>query len=390
MLRYLTAGESHGKCLTGVIDGLPHGIVIDLDFINCQLRRRQRGYGRGGRMKIESDQLLINSGVRQGITLGSPLSFSIENKDWDHWRTAMSTEQTPDPLAIRSVSRPRPGHADLSGALKYHTHDIRDILERASARETTVRVAVGAFCRLFLSHFAARIASHVVSIGSERVSDDRRYLSMERILQIDPESPVRCADPEAEKRMMALIDNAKAAGDTLGGCIEVVAGPVPPGLGSHVQWDRKLDGLIAQAMMSIPSVKGVEIGEGISGAEKPGSQIHDEIFFDSTAHQFFRKTNRAGGIEGGISNGGEIRARIYIKPIPTLLKPLKSVDMNSKEALEATIERSDVCVVPAAGVIAEAMLGIVLANAFLDKFGGDSIREITSNYRSYLDRLNTF
>jgi chorismate synthase len=213
---------------------------------------------------------------------------------------------------------------------------------------------------------------------------------MERILQIDPESPVRCADPEAEKRMMALIDNAKAAGDTLGGCIEVVAGPVPPGLGSHVQWDRKLDGLIAQAMMSIPSVKGVEIGEGISGAEKPGSQIHDEIFFDSTAHQFFRKTNRAGGIEGGISNGGEIRARIYIKPIPTLLKPLKSVDMNSKEALEATIERSDVCVVPAAGVIAEAMLGIVLANAFLDKFGGDSIREITSNYRSYLDRLNTF
>jgi chorismate synthase len=390
MLRFLTAGESHGKCLTGILEGMPRGLAVDLDFINLQLRRRQLGYGRGGRMKIERDRIEIMSGVRHGRTLGSPIAFNIENKDWDHWREAMSTEAMPDTADSRIVTRPRPGHADLAGALKYQTKDIRDVLERASARETAARVAAGAFCRELLAHFSIQIGSHVIAIGKERVAPRFETLEKGKIFAMNPESSMRCADPAAEKRMIALIDKAQKAGDTLGGCVEVIAGPVPPGLGTHIQWDRKLDGQIAQAMMSIPSVKAVEIGFGIAGAANPGSKVHDEVFFNSRAKSFSRKTNRAGGIEGGISNGEDIRARIYLKPIPTLRKPLASVDIQSKRAFKAAVERSDVCVAPAAGVIAEAMLGLVLAGSFLDKFGADSIRELEWNYSNYIRMLQDY
>jgi len=390
MLRFVTAGESHGKCLTGVLEGLPRGLVVDPEFINLQLHRRQLGYGRGGRMNIERDEIDITSGVRHGLTLGSPVAFIIWNKDWDHWQAAMSVEPAPEGANIRTVTRPRPGHADLAGALKYQTHDARDVLERASARETAARVAAGAFCRLFLAHFGVRIGSHVIGIGSERVAQEFESAAAEKIFELNPESPVRCMDAAAEKRMIAAIDEAKKAGDTLGGCAEAVASPVPPGLGSHTQWDRRLDGQIAQAMMSIPSVKAVEIGTGIAGAANPGSAVHDQVFYDAQSKRFWRKTNRAGGVEGGISNGSDIRVRIYVKPIPTLRKPLASVDIQSKQAFEATVERSDTCVVPAAGVIAEAMLGIVLAHAFLEKFGGDSIAETEANHANYTRLLREY
>jgi chorismate synthase len=390
MIRFLTAGESHGKCLIAVLEGLPGGLSIDIDFVNLQLRRRQLGYGRGGRMQIESDKIQILSGVRQGNTIGSPISFAIQNKDWDHWRIPMSIEPTPGRSDIRSVSRPRPGHADLAGALKLQTYDIRDVLERASARETAARVAAGAFCRLFLAHFGIRIGSHVVAIGRESIAEEFEESSIEKILALDPESPVRCADPDAARRMVSLIDEARAAGNTLGGVVETVASPLVPGLGSHVQWDRKLDGNIAQAMMSIPSVKAVEIGSGIEGARSYGSAVHDPILYDSQTKRFHRKTNRAGGIEGGISNGEDIRVRIYLKPIPTLRKPLGSVDVRSKQPFEAVVERSDTCVAPAAGVIAEAMLSIVLAGAFLEKFGGDSLKEVEGNFANFTRMLDEY
>ena len=390
MLRFLTAGESHGKCLTGILEGLPRGIDIDLDFINLQLYRRQLGYGRGGRMKIEQDAIEITSGIRHGSSLGSPISFTIRNKDWDHWQAAMSVAPVPEGASIRSITRPRPGHADLAGALKYQTHDIRDVLERASARETAARVAIGAFCRLFLARFGMRIGSHVIAIGKERVAQEFEQPTIQQILDLNPESALRCSDSCAEKRMIALIDETKKAGDTLGGSAEVLASPIPPGLGSHIQWDRKLDGQIAQAMMSIPSVKAVEIGAGIACAAKPGSAVHDEVFYDSEAKRFFRKSNRAGGIEGGISNGSDIRVLVHLKPIPTLRKALSSVDVQSKHPFEAVVERSDTCVVPAAGVIAEAMLGIVLANSFLEKFGGDSINEIERNYANFVRLLDEY
>jgi chorismate synthase len=293
MLRFLTAGESHGKCLIGVLEGLPSGLAVDLGFINLQLQRRQLGYGRGGRMKIERDEIEIASGVRQGFSIGSPISFLIQNKDWDHWQAAMSVEPAPEGSDLRTVTRPRPGHADLAGALKFQTHDVRDILERASARETAARVAAGAFCRLFLARFGIRIGCHVLSVGKERVARAFENLQSEKIIELDPESSMHCADPEAEKRMIALIDETTKAGDTLGGCVEVVACCVPPGLGSHIQWDRKIDGQIAQAMMSIPSAKAVEIGSGVDGAGNPGSEVHDEIFYDTAAKRFYRKTNRA-------------------------------------------------------------------------------------------------
>ena len=390
MLRWITAGESHGKCLTGVLEGLPRGLGVDLSFINLQLHRRQLGYGRGGRMKIERDEIEVTSGVRHGLTLGSPISFTIINKEWDHWQDAMSVGPASENASIQAVTRPRPGHADLAGALKFQTYDVRDILERGSARETAARVAVGAFCRLFLSRFGVRIGSHVIAIGKERVAKKFENPGSEKVFELDPESPVRCLDPEAQKRMMSLIDETKKAGDTLGGCVELIAAPVPPGLGSHIQWDRKLDGQIAQAMMSIPSAKAVEIGNGVAAAGHPGSAVHDEIFYDAQAKRFFRKTNRAGGVEGGISNGADIRVRVHAKPIPTLRKPLASVDIRSKEPFEAVVERSDVCVIPAAGVIAEAMLGVVLANAFLEKFGGDSMTEIEGNYANFIRLLRQY
>jgi chorismate synthase len=390
MLRLLTAGESHGKCLTGILEGMPRDLAIDLDFINLQLHRRQLGYGRGGRMKIERDRIEILSGMRHGRTLGSPIAFNILNLDWDHWREAMSIEELAGGADLRTVTRPRPGHADLAGALKYQTKDIRDVLERASARETAARVAAGAFCLQLLGHFNIRVGSHVIAVGKERVAARFETLEKERIFKLNPQSSMRCADPAAAKRMMAIIDRAQKAGDTLGGCVEVIAGPVIPGLGTHIQWDRRLDGQIARAMMSIPSAKAVEIGFGIAGAANPGSKVHDEVFYDARTKRFSRKTNRAGGIEGGISNGEDIRVRIYLKPIPTLRKPLASVDIQSKRAFKAAVERSDVCVAPAAGVIAEAMLGLVISSAFLEKFGGDSLQELEGNYSNYIHMLENY
>jgi chorismate synthase len=390
MFRFFTAGESHGKCLIGVVEGLPRGLAIDPSFINFQLYRRQLGYGRGGRMQIERDQIEITSGVRHGFSLGSPISFLIQNRDWSHWQIPMSVEPAPEGANVRPVTRPRPGHADLAGALKYQTHDARDILERASARETATRVAAGAFCKLFLIHFGIQIGSHVLSIGNERIGESFHNLPSDRIFALSQESPIRCADNEAEKRMMTLIDEAKKRGDSLGGVIETVASGIPPGLGSHIQWDRRLDGLVAQTMMSIPSAKAVEIGLGVDCAGNFGSNVHDEIFYDSESRRFYRNTNRAGGIEGGISNGSDIRVRVHFKPIPTLRKPLQSVDMDSKEAFDAAFERSDTCVIPAAGVVAEAMLAIVLTREFLIKFGGDSIQESKNNYNSFLGLLSEY
>ncbi len=390
MLRFMTAGESHGKSLAGILEGLPGGLAVDKDFINFQLYRRQVGFGRGERMKIEQDRINILSGIRHGKTLGSPISFLIENRDWVRWQLPMSVEPVDEGADIASVIRPRPGHADLAGILKYQTDDVRNILERASARETASRVATGAFCRLLLGHFNIRIGSHVLAVGNEQVADEFQDLRGAEILKIDPESPVRCADQDAATRMMAAIGAAKESGDTLGGILEAVAISVPPGLGSHVQWDRRLDGRIAQAMMSIPSAKGVEIGAAFAGARRSGSSVHDEIFYDTRRSRFYHKTNRAGGVEGGISNGEDIRVRIHLKPIPTLRKPLKSINIDTKQEADAAFERSDTCVVPAAGVVAESMLGYVLADAFLEKFGGDSIREIEGNYGNYTRLIEDF
>ena len=387
MLRFITAGESHGKCLTGVLEGLPAGLAVDKHFIDMQLQRRQIGYGRGGRMKIEKDEIEITAGVRFGRTLGSPICFTIRNLDWQNWESIMSAAPVTEGAEKRSVTRPRPGHVDLAGALKYHTYDARDVLERASARETAARVAGGAFCQLFLRTFGIRIGSHVLAVGSERVAGEYASFDAEGILGIDALSPTRCADPAAEERMKLLIDRAKQTGDTLGGVIEVVACSVPAGLGTHTQWDRRLDGRLAQAMMSIPAAKGVEIGEGVEGASRPGSAVHDEILYDHGEHRFYRNTNRAGGIEAGITNGSDVRVRVHMKPIPTLRKALMSVDLRTKEAFKAQFERSDTCIVPAAAVIAEAMLAIILSEAFLDKFGGDTIEETRNNLSGYLKAL---
>jgi len=390
MLRFMTAGESHGKSTAGILDGLPFGLAVDEEFVNLQLHRRQLGFGRGDRMAIEKDRIQILSGLRHGKTLGSPVSFLIGNRDWVKWQVPMSAEPVPEGSDIKSVTRPRPGHADLAGILKYQTNDARDILERASARETAPRVAAGSFCRILLMHFGIKVASHVIAIGTERVSSELERITGADILNIDPESPVRCADDAAAERMMAAIRASGESGDTLGGVVEAVAVSVPPGLGSHVQWDRRLDGRIAQAMVSIPSAKGVEIGSAVTSAGHSGSAVHDEIFYDARKRRFYHETNRAGGIEGGISNGEDIRVRVHLKPIPTLRKPLRSVEIEDKKASSAAFERSDTCVVPAAGVVAESMLAYVLADAFLEKFGSDSILEIESNYKNYMRLLEGF
>lgn len=390
MFRFVTAGESHGKCLTGVVEGLPSGIIVDSEYVNLELHRRQMGYGRGGRMQIERDQIEFTSGVRHGKTLGSPICFTIQNRDWSHWQVPMSAEPVQPGTNVRPLTRPRPGHADLAGSLKYQTHDARNILERASARETAARVAVGALCKLFIGHFGSKIGSHVIAIGNVRVSKTYEALNADEILSLKADSALRCADPAAEPLMIALIDQAKSAGDTLGGVLEVVASSVPPGLGSHTQWDRKIDGQLAQALMSIPAAKAVEIGSGVASAASCGSDVQDEIFYDAGQQAFYRKTNRAGGTEGGISNGSDIRARVYMKPIPTLRKPLMSVDLISKEPSEAAFERSDICVVPAAAVIAEGMVAIVLARNFLEKFGGDSIEESHASFVKYRQMVTDF
>jgi chorismate synthase len=383
MLRFLTAGESHGRGLVAIVDGVPAGLVLNFDHITQDLKRRQGGYGRGQRMAIESDRAEFLSGVRRGRTTGAPVSFLIPNKDWKNWQRTMHVEADMPAEATGAnrapVVRPRPGHADLSGGLKYEHDDLRDVLERASARETAARVAVGAIARQLLRCVGVEVAAHVTGIGDVVVSPDADVtFAAARAIPID--SPLYCAEPSLEASMIAAIDRARDAGDTLGGSFEVIANGVPVGLGSHVQWDRKLDGRLAQAVMSIPAIKAVGIGLGVEAARRPGSQVHDEIVARDRVNEpglaIARPTNRAGGLEGGVSNGEEIRVTGYMKPIATLMKPLRSVDLTSLEDAPAAIERSDVCAVPAAAVVAEAVVCIVLADALLERFGGDTVRQL--------------
>jgi chorismate synthase len=383
--RFLTAGESHGEALTAVIDGVPAGLPLTLADIDTDLARRQRGYGRGGRMKIERDQVRVVSGVRWGLTLGSPITLQIANRDWENWKATMSVAPPEPGAAQKEVTRPRPGHADLAGAMKYGHHDIRNVLERSSARETTARVAVAGVAKRVLGEFGITILSHVIEIGGVRVPDTLD-LAWDEVRRRAEASEVRCADPETEAAIITAIDQAKAKGDTLGGVFEVVALGCPVGLGSYVQWDRRLDGRLAQAFCSIQAIKGAELGLGFESARRPGSAVHDEILFDAESG-FRRSSNNAGGLEGGVTNGQPVIVRAAMKPLSTLRTPLKSVDLATKEAVEAVVERSDVCAVPAAGIVGEAMMAIVLAQAFLDKFGGDSIDEIRRNYAAYLDSL---
>lgn len=393
MLRYLTAGESHGPQLTAIIEGLPAGLKISEESINCDLARRQCGYGRGGRMKIERDEAQILSGVRWGETIGSPVTLCIINRDWINWQEKMSPNARHRDEKIR-VTRSRPGHADLPGAMKYDHRDVRNILERSSARETAVRVAVGAVAKAFLASFGIEVNGFVSEVGGIRA--ERRSLPLERMKELSAASELFTYDAEAEERMKAFIDGAREAGDTVGGVVEIIASGLPVGLGSHVQWDRKLDARLAMAVMSIQAIKGVEIGLGFDAARRPGSQVHDEIYYDSTRISrgelsgFYRKSNNAGGIEGGITNGEDIVIRAAMKPIPTLYRPLRSVDMQTKEPFEATVERSDVCAVPAAAVVTEAVVALELANAMLEKFGGDSLGEVRRNYEGYLEYVRAF
>ncbi|QQR79305.1 MAG: chorismate synthase [Deltaproteobacteria bacterium] len=386
-LRFLTAGESHGKALTLIVDGMPSGVPITADYINYQLSRRQKGYGRGGRMKIEKDQVEILSGVRAGKTLGSPIAMTITNRDWANWQTIMDHEK-PDPSLTKVVNHPRPGHTDLCGGMKYDHHDMRNILERSSARETAARVAAASVGRRLLDEFEIEIASHVVNLGGVEISAKR--LPIQDIERISEESELRCIDPEAEKKMIAKIDEAKKKGDSLGGIVEVIVEGLPIGLGSHVQWDRKLDGRLAQAVMSIQAIKGVEIGMGFQSANLFGSQVHDEIFFDQNHKRYYRSHNNAGGLEGGITNGEPLVVRAVMKPLSTLYTPLKSVNVLTHEPYEAAIERTDITAVPAAAMIAENCVAFTLAEAFLEKFGGDSLKEVHRNYETYLKQVKDY
>jgi chorismate synthase len=382
-LRWMTAGESHGPRLTALVEGVPSGLPLLAADIDVDLARRQRGYGRGGRMKIETDQVEIVAGVRGGETLGSPIALSIVNRDHANWLDRMAAGPLPTPA--EPLSRPRPGHADLAGGMKYDRHDLRDVLERASARETAARTAVGAVCRRLLAAGGIDVFAHVVAIGP--VTAPLLDLPPQEVRERSRASDLACADPEAEELMKAAIRDTSHAGDTLGGVFEVVATGVLPGLGSHVQWDRKLDGRLAQALMSIQAIKGVEIGAGFTAARLTGSNVHDAIHYDAEARRFTRPTNRAGGLEGGITNGMPVVCRVAMKPIATLKKALASVDVRSKEAYLAAFERSDVCAVAAASVVGEAMVCIVLADAMLEKFAGDSLRELTRNIDGYRAQL---
>jgi chorismate synthase len=389
MFRFTTAGESHGRALVAILEGLPAGLPVDVNLLDRELERRQWGYGRGGRMKIERDRALILSGVRHGLTLGSPLSLMIENSDWANWTEVMAIEPVDvPPEKSRRVKRPRPGHADLAGGQKFGARDLRDILERASARETAARVACGALAKQLLAAFDVEVRSHVTQLGG--VPDAPLEIGWEAIAAIPDDAPLRCADAEAQARMVQLIDDKKRAGDTLGGVFEVVARGLLPGLGSHTSWNEKLDGRLAGALMSIPAVKAVAIGAGFEAVALPGSEVHDEIAYDEGAREFTRRTNRAGGLEGGITNGEELRVRGYLKPISTLRRALRSVDIDTKEEEAAAFERSDVTAVPAAGVIGEAMVALVLAGAMREKFGGDSIGEMRHNYEGYRAQLRSY
>jgi chorismate synthase len=389
-LRYETAGESHGESLVAILTGLPAHVPVSPDRINRELWRRQQGYGRGGRMKIETDRAHIVSGVRHSITIGSPVAMILENKDWKNWTGALPVEAQPESPALhKPVSRPRPGHADLAGAIKYDFPDARYILERASARETTARVAVGALCKAFLDEFGIQVLSHVVAVGDQKLGRAAAWEELEALAARD-EVLLGCVDLEAEQRMKAVVDHAYRTGDTAGGVFEVVAHNVPVGLGSHITYDSRLDGRLAQAIVSMQAVKGVEIGFAADGAAEYGSRVQDTIHYSKEDRRFFRGANRAGGLEGGMSNGEDILVRGLLKPISTLRRPLESVDLETREPSAAAYERSDVCVVPAAGVIGEAMVAFVLAQAMLEKFGGDSLKETRRNFDTYRDQVRSY
>jgi chorismate synthase len=390
MLRFYTAGESHGQALLAFVSGLPASLPIDVDFINHELHRRQLGYGRGGRQKIEKDRAEIFAGVRHGKTIGAPVAVRIENRDWANWEKALPVEDSPDLAGHdKKLVAPRPGHADLAGSQKFNFHDARYVLERASARETAARVAAASFAKLLLRQFGTEIASHTVQVGHVKLA---RNASWDEILAVsaDLESPLRCVDSIAQDKMKAEVDAALKAGDTVGGIFEVIAHNIPVGLGSHAQWDEKLDGRLAQAVMSIQAVKGVEIGAGVTAAGSYGSEVQDEISYDKSARRFRRSSNRAGGLEGGITNGEDVVVRGYLKPISTLRRALGTADMVTKEPVQAAYERSDWCVVPAAGVAGEAMVALVLADAFLQKFGGDSLVEMKRNFDNYARQIDEF
>jgi chorismate synthase len=388
MLRFLTAGESHGPELVATVEGAPAGFAIDLARINHDLARRQKGYGRGGRMAIERDEVRVVAGIRFGRTMGSPVTFIIENRDFKNWEKRMSVDAG-DRGEAKPVTRPRPGHADLAGVLKYNLDDIRDVLERASARETTARVAIGSFAKQFIDPFGISVLGYVVSIGRTEAKVPPE-MSIEDLRRVTEDSQVRVADTAAERAIIAAIDECKKAGDTLGGVVEVIASGLPVGLGSHVQWDRKLDGRIAHALMSLQAVKGVEFGMGFGAARVPGSELHDEIGYDREERRFTRFSNNSGGTEGGMTTGEPLRVRIAFKPLSTLMRPLRSADIKTKAEAVGAIERSDVCAIPAAAVIAESAVAFELANAFLEKFAGDSLEEITRNYRGYLEQVRNF
>jgi chorismate synthase len=390
MLRFYTAGESHGQALLAFVSGLPASLPIDVDFINHELHRRQLGYGRGGRQKIEKDKAEIFAGVRHGKTIGAPVALRIENRDWANWEKALPVEDSPELAGQdKKLVAPRPGHADLAGSQKFNFHDARYVLERASARETAARVAAAAFAKLLLRQFGTEIASHTVQVGHVKLARAASWDEI-RLVSADLESPLRCVDSVAQDKMKAEVDAALKAGDTVGGIFEVIAHNVPVGLGSHAQWDEKLDGRLAQAVMSIQAVKGVEIGAGVTAAGSYGSEVQDEISYDKSAKRFRRSSNRAGGLEGGITNGEDVVVRGYLKPISTLRRALGTADMVTKEPVKAAYERSDWCVVPAAGVAGEAMVALVLADAFLQKFGGDSLVEMKRNFDSYARQIDEF
>ncbi len=379
-MRYLTAGESHGPQLTTILEGVPAGLPLTAEDVNTELARRQKGHGRGRRMQIEKDQVQILSGVRHGYTLGSPIALVVENNDWKHWTKIMGIEPISEEEAEdvkRKISRPRPGHADLNGAIKYGHRDMRNVLERSSARETTVRVAAGAVAKQILAHFGIKVAGHVREIGGIKANPPA-YETLEQLKEVTEQSPVRCFDAAVEKDMMQAIDDAKKAGDSIGGIVEVIVEGMPAGVGSYVHYDRKLDAKIAAAVMSINAFKGVEFGLGFEAARKPGSEVHDEILWDEQSG-YTRRTNRLGGFEGGMTTGMPIVVRGVMKPIPTLYKPLKSVDIETKEPFEASIERSDSCAVPAASVVAEAVVAWELADAIIEQFGQDQIKTISEN-----------
>lgn len=390
MFRFETAGESHGECLVATLVGLPAGIPISLEAVNRELWRRQQGFGRGGRMKIETDRAELVAGVRHSRSIGSPIAIVIRNNDWKNWTEALPVEDFAGSGEKRkSVTRPRPGHADLAGAIKYNFHDARYILERASARETAARVAVGAIAKALLGEFGIQIFSHVIAVGSARLE---RAAAWEEIVALSQKEEVllSCVDAETEGRMKAVVDEAYRTGDTVGGVFEVIARGAPAGLGSHITWDSRLDGRLAQAIVSMQAVKGIEIGFAAEGAGSFGSKVQDTIHYDKEGHKFTRGANRAGGLEGGITNGEDVLVRGMLKPISTLRRPLESVDLATREAALAAYERSDVCVVPAAGVIGEAMVAMVLAQAFLEKFGGDSLAETRRNFEGYQEQVKNF